>query len=59
MCIRDRFQAAQRLASVTYEPLILYIETALIYLMFSSVLSLLQDRLERRLTHKETREVAL
>ncbi|QSE73920.1 amino acid ABC transporter permease [Aeromonas media] len=57
--VPELFQAAQRLASVTYEPLILYIETALIYLLFSSVLSTLQDRLERRLTHKETREVAL
>lgn len=57
--VPELFQAAQRLASVTYEPLILYIETALIYLMFSSVLSTLQDRLERKLTHKETREVAL
>ena len=57
--VPELFQAAQRLASVTYEPLILYVETALIYLMFSSVLSTLQDRLERRLTHKETREVAL
>ncbi|MBP6792801.1 amino acid ABC transporter permease [Aeromonas media] len=57
--VPELFQAAQRLASVTYEPLILYVETALIYLLFSSVLSTLQDRLERRLTHKETREVAL
>ncbi|MEV3833439.1 amino acid ABC transporter permease [Aeromonas allosaccharophila] len=57
--VPELFQAAQRLASVTYEPLILYIETAIIYLMFSSVLSTLQDRLERKLTHKETREVAL
>ncbi len=57
--VPELFQAAQRLASVTYEPLILYIETALIYLMFSSVLSTLQDRLEQRLAHKETREVAL
>ncbi|MGU5784356.1 amino acid ABC transporter permease [Aeromonas caviae] len=57
--VPELFQAAQRLASVTYEPLILYIETALIYLMFSSVLSTLQDRLEQRLDHKETREVAL
>lgn len=51
--VPELFQAAQRLASVTYEPLILYVETALIYLLFSSVLSTLQDRLERRLTHKE------
>lgn len=57
--VPELFQAAQRLASITYEPLILYIETALIYLMFSSVLSTLQDRLEQRLAHKETREVAL
>ncbi len=57
--VPELFQAAQRLASVTYEPLILYIETALIYLMFSSVLSTLQDRLEQRLAHKETREVTL
>ncbi|MEH8187850.1 amino acid ABC transporter permease [Aeromonas allosaccharophila] len=57
--VPELFQAAQRLASVTYEPLILYIETAIIYLLFSSVLSTLQDRLERKLTHKETREAAL
>ncbi|HHQ4758490.1 amino acid ABC transporter permease [Aeromonas hydrophila] len=57
--VPELFQAAQRLASVTYEPLILYVETALIYLMFSSVLSTLQDKLELRLAHKETREVAL
>ncbi|PKD22337.1 L-cystine ABC transporter permease [Aeromonas hydrophila] len=57
--VPELFQAAQRLASVTYEPLILYVETALIYLLFSSVLSTLQDKLEQRLAHKETREVAL
>lgn len=57
--VPELFQAAQRLASVTYEPLILYVETALIYLLFSSVLSTLQDRLEQRLAHKETREVVL
>ncbi|HHW4400684.1 TPA: amino acid ABC transporter permease [Aeromonas hydrophila] len=57
--VPELFQAAQRLASVTYEPLILYVETALIYLIFSSVLSTLQDKLEQRLAYKETREVAL
>lgn len=57
--VPELFQAAQRLASVTYEPLILYVETALIYLLFSSVLSILQDKLEQRLAYKETREVAL
>ncbi|HHQ4447171.1 TPA: amino acid ABC transporter permease [Aeromonas hydrophila] len=57
--VPELFQAAQRLASVTYEPLILYVETALIYLLFSSVLSTLQDKLEQRLAYKETREVGL
>ncbi len=57
--VPELFQAAQRLASVTYEPLILYVETVLIYLLFSSVLSTLQDKLEQRLAYKETREVAL
>ncbi|WP_324004673.1 amino acid ABC transporter permease [Aeromonas hydrophila] len=57
--VPELFQAAQRLASVTYEPLILYVETALIYLLLSSVLSTLQDKLEQRLAYKETREVAL
>jgi len=47
--VPEMFQSAQRIAAVTYEPLILYTEAALIYLAFSSVLSILQDRLELRL----------
>ena len=43
------FQAAQRIVAVTYEPLILYIEVALIYLVLSTCLSWLQTLLERRL----------
>jgi cystine transport system permease protein len=48
LTVPEIFQAAQRIAAVTYEPLILYVETALIYLAFSSVLSWLQTRLEHR-----------
>lgn len=48
LTVPEIFQAAQRIAAVTYEPLILYVETALIYLAFSSVLSWLQGRLEYR-----------
>ncbi len=48
LTVPELFQAAQRIASVTYEPLILYTETALIYLLFSSVLSVLQGRMEQR-----------
>jgi cystine transport system permease protein len=48
LTVPEIFQAAQRIASVTYEPLILYTEAALIYLVFSSVLSSAQVRLEKR-----------
>jgi len=48
LTVPEMFQAAQRIAAVTYEPLILYCETALIYLLFSSVLSYLQGKLEIR-----------
>ena len=47
--VPEMFQAAQRIVAVTYEPLILYIEAALLYLAMSSVLSGLQTRLETRL----------
>ena len=43
------FQAAQRVVATTYEPLILYVEAAALYLAMSSVLSALQARLEVRL----------
>jgi cystine transport system permease protein len=46
--VPELFQAAQRIVATTYEPLILYIEAAFIYLALSSVLSALQVRLERR-----------
>ncbi|KLU25290.1 cysteine ABC transporter permease [Caballeronia mineralivorans PML1(12)] len=49
LTVPEIFQAAQRIASVTYEPLILYTEAALIYLVFSSVLSSAQVQLEIRL----------
>ena len=44
--VPEMFLAAQRIVSVTYEPLILYVEAALIYLVFSTVLGKLQNKLE-------------
>lgn len=44
--VPEMFLAAQRIVSVTYEPLILYIEAALIYLLFSTLLGKLQKTLE-------------
>jgi cystine transport system permease protein len=48
LTVPEMFQAAQRIAAITYEPLILYIEVAFLYLLFSSVLSSLQTRLEKK-----------
>jgi cystine transport system permease protein len=57
LTVPELFQAAQRIAAVTYEPLILYTETAIIYLLFSSVLSSLQEKLEIRLArHTDVEE---
>ncbi|TIS46548.1 MAG: ABC transporter permease subunit, partial [Mesorhizobium sp.] len=47
--VPEMFQAAQRIVATTYEPLILYVEAAALYLAMSSVLSALQARLEVRL----------
>ena len=47
--VPELFRAGQRIVATTYEPLILYVEVALIYLVLSSVLSHLQARLEKRL----------
>jgi len=46
--VPELFRAGQRIVATSYEPLILYIEVALIYLVVSSVLSSLQTRVEKR-----------
>lgn len=43
----EMFQVAQQITARTYEPLWMYIEAAVIYLMFCSVLTWLQSKLER------------
>ena len=48
--VTEMFMATQRIVARTYEPLALYIEVALIYLMFSTVLTKLQRAGERRLS---------
>ena len=48
LTVPELFQVSQRIAAVTYEPLILYCEAALIYLLLSTALSELQLRLEVR-----------
>lgn len=44
--VPELFRAGQRIVATSYEPLIIYVEVALIYLVVSTVLSSLQARLE-------------
>lgn len=45
----ELFTTAQQIAARTFEPFALYCEAALVYLIFSTVLTLLQSYLERRM----------
>ena len=47
--LTEMFQVAQRVTAATYEPLLLYIEVALIYLIFCTILSAVQSRVEKKL----------
>lgn len=51
----EMFRQAQQITSTTYEPLLVYSEAALIYLLFSTVLSTLQNHLEKRLNRSSAR----
>ncbi|MDE1473084.1 amino acid ABC transporter permease [Xenorhabdus bovienii] len=60
--VPEMFLAAQRIAAVTYQPLILYTEAAILYLLLSSVLSALQVRMEKKFSqqfsqHRSSKEV--
>lgn len=46
--VSEMFMATQRIVATTYEPLVLYLEVACIYLLFCTLLSSLQRYLERR-----------
>jgi cystine transport system permease protein len=47
--LTEMFMVTQRIVARTYEPLALYIEVALIYLIFSTVLTYLQRIGEKKL----------
>lgn len=47
--VTEMFMATQRIAAKTYEPLALYCEVALIYLLFCTVLTQLQSYCEKRM----------
>lgn len=53
--VTEMFQIAQRITAATYEPLWMYVEVAFIYLMFCSILSVVQHKAEKRLERYVTR----
>lgn len=55
--VAEMFMVTQRIVARTYEALALYIEVALLYLMFSTVLTLLQRFGERKLNIHSYQEV--
>ena len=54
--VAEMFMTPQRIVARTYEPLALYIEVGLIYLLFSTVLTWLQGWGEKKLNVYEKRE---
>ena len=49
IAVAEMFMTTQRIVARTYEPLLLYIEVGIIYLLFSTILAWLQRRGEKRL----------
>lgn len=47
--VTEMFRVAQEIAAFSQEFMIVYVEAAVIYWVFCLVLSMIQDRLERRL----------
>lgn len=53
--VADMFMSAQKIVGRTYEPLWLYSEVALVYLFFSTILTILQRYYEKKLSAYNTR----
>lgn len=56
--VADMFQSAQRIVGRTYEPLWVYSELALIYLLVSTLLTFLQRKGEKKLSAYNTKDAA-
>ena len=54
--VADMFMAAQKIVGRTYEPLWLYAEVALVYLFYSTLLTIAQRYFEKRLSSYNSRE---
>lgn len=55
--VTEMFMVTQRIVARTYEPLLLYLEVGLVYLLFSTVLTFVQRRGEKRLNVYVKKEV--
>lgn len=53
--VADMFMSAQKIVGRTYEPLWLYSEVALVYLLYSTVMTIIQARMEKKLNTYNTR----
>lgn len=51
--VAEMFMATQKIVARTYEPLVLYIEVGLVYLLFSTVFTIIQRAVEKRLSRIE------
>ena len=50
LTIPELLQTGQQITAVVYEPLALYLEVAFVYLLMNSALTVLQSKLEKRLS---------
>lgn len=51
----EMFRTANEIVATTYEPLLVYTEAGVIYLLFSTILTVLQNYLEKRLSRFSVR----
>lgn len=49
LTVQEIFMRAKQISAVAYQPMLLYCEAALVYLIFSTFLSFLQARIEKKL----------
>lgn len=49
MTVQEIFMIAKQISAIEYKPLVLYIEAAFVYLIFSTVLTYAQNKVEKKL----------
>lgn len=49
MTVQEIFAVAKQISAIEYKPLVLYIEAAFVYLIFSTVLTYVQNKTEKKL----------